>query len=240
MLELNRTHNMDCLEGMKLLEDNSIDLIVTSPPYNKKGLRKGKNTGGKRWSNCGGNINYSVYDDNIPEDKYREWQIKILNECYRILKPSGSMFYNHKVRRYNNQGYYPDFIFSSNLKFYQQIIWNRKSFADGNIGYLNPTTELIFWMTKDKPSVYKKQASIKGEIWEITPRPNKLHPAPFPEDIPENCILLTTKEGDIVLDIFSGSGTTLLSANKLHRNYIGFEIDEGYCNVSNNLINNSN
>lgn len=220
MLELNKIYNEDCLTGLKLIKDNTINTIITSPPYNKKGLRKGKNTGGKRWSNCGGNINYNIYDDNMPEEEYRQWQIDILNECYRVLKPDGSMFYNHKVRRYNNQGFYPNFVFESKFKFYQQIIWNRKNFVDGNINYLNPTTEIIFWLTKDKPKVYKKQAKFVSEIWDIVPKPNKLHPAPFPEEIPENCILLTTEENDIVLDIFSGSGTTLLSANRLHRNYI--------------------
>ena len=71
MLELNKIYNEDCLTGLKLIKDNTINTIITSPPYNKKGLRKGKNTGGKRWSNCGGNINYNIYDDNMPEEEYR-------------------------------------------------------------------------------------------------------------------------------------------------------------------------
>lgn len=234
-MELNKVYNLDCLEGLKLIEDDSVDLIVTSPPYNKKGIRMGKNTSGKRWSSCGGNINYSTYDDNMDEDEYRKWQINILNECYRVLKPNGSMFYNHKVRRYNNKGWYPDFVFESSFKFYQQIIWNRKSFVDANIKYLNPNTELIFWLTKDKPTVYKNNAIFKGEIWDIPPKPNKFHPAPFPSELPNNCILLTTKENDIVLDIFAGVGTTLNCARKLKRQYIGFEISSEYIDLYNKI-----
>ena len=78
--ELNKIYNMDCLEGMKQLPDESIDLVVTSPPYNKGGQNKSF----KNWN--GAKINYNDYDDNLDENEYQKWQINILNECYRILK----------------------------------------------------------------------------------------------------------------------------------------------------------
>ena len=235
-IKLNNIYNIDCLKGLKMIKDNSIDCIITSPPYNKVGLRKGKATQGKRWSNCGGNINYDEYDDNMEEEDYQRWQIEILNECYRVLKPSGSMFYNHKVRRYNGQAYFPDFALKSKFKFYQLVTWNRKASPDGNIRYLLPNTELIFWLVKDKPKVNKKECEFKTEVWEIPAKPNKNHPAPFPIEVPNNCIDLTTDENDIVLDIFAGSGTTLLSAKNKNRQYIGFEISKNYYNYTNELL----
>lgn len=237
ILELNKIHNIDVLSGLKEIPDNSINCIITSPPYNKVGLRNGKKTSGKMWSNCGGNINYDVFDDNMDEEYYKNWQISILNECCRILKPDGSMFYNHKVRRYNNKAYFPHFALESNFKFYQMIIWNRKSNCDSNIKYMSPTTELIFWLTKDKPKVFKNQCDFKNEIWDISPKPNKHHPASFPIEIPDNCIKLTTEPKDIVLDPFAGSGTTLISAKNLNRNYMGLEISKNYCDYIHKSLN---
>lgn len=226
----------DCLEEMKKIPDNTIDLIITSPPYNKVGIRNGNKTNGKRWNNCGGNINYLSYDDNMKEEDYEKWQIEVLNECYRILKPTGSMFYNHKNRRYNGKCFFPEWCFKSKLTFYQMITWNRKNNVDANINYLNPTTELIFWFVKDKPKVFKSNAFYKSEVWEITPKPFKGHPAPFPIEIPENCICLTTVENDMVLDPFMGSGTSGIASKRLNRNFIGIEIDKNYFDMSKKRI----
>lgn len=223
---------------MKLIDNNSVDTIITSPPYNKLGLRKGKKikTTNSLWGNCRGEILYDTYDDNLDEESYYDWQIDFLNECCRVLKPNGSVFYNHKIRRYNNIGYFPKWVFESNLKFYQMIIWNRKSFVNCRNEILNPQTELIFWLVKDKPKVYKQNAIHKGEIWDISPKPNKNHPAPFPEEIAENCILLSSKEGDIILDPFIGSGTTAKVAILNNRKYIGFDISKEYCGISEKAI----
>ena len=79
----------DCLEVMKTLPDECVDLIITSPPYN---LGKTHHTGNNIFKS------YSEYNDNMPEPLYQQWQIEILRECFRILKPSGSLFYNHKNR----------------------------------------------------------------------------------------------------------------------------------------------
>lgn len=94
-MELNKIYNIDCIEGLKQLEDNSIDLIITSPPYNKMGLNGFQK--GKKWH---GTIIYDndINSDNMNEEDYQNWQIDFLNECYRVLKKDGSMFYNHKNR----------------------------------------------------------------------------------------------------------------------------------------------
>lgn len=222
----------DCLEGMKLIPDNSVDLVVTSPPYNKNGFRGKRDTskGKGRWS--GADIMYGDYGDDLSEDEYKDWQIKILNECFRVIKPTGSIFYNHKIRRANHKASHPfEWIGKSRCTFYQQIIWNRLSSCDGNIGYLTPITELLFWLTKEKPSVYQKIKGFDCEIWNFPPETNTKHPAPFPIKLTDICLQMTTKEDDIVLDPFMGSWTTARACKDLGRNFIGFELSEEYCKI---------
>lgn len=233
MLELNKIYNIDCLEGLRKLDSNSVNVVVSSPPYNKGGLHKNSVNRNSIWKSS---IDYDTYTDDMPEEDYYKWQIDILNECHRVLKEGGSVFYNHKIRRYNNKAYFPDFILQSNLNFYQMIVWDRGCVHDMNKEYLFPTTELVFWLTKGKPQVYKDNCHFQGEVWRIQPAESKLHPATFPEELAENCILLGSKEGDLVLDPFMGSGTTAVCAKRTKRNYIGFEISEKYCDIANKKL----
>lgn len=224
----------DCLEAMSKIESDTIDVIVTSPPYNKKGLVGGKKKlGNQVWKKF--NIDYSTYDDNLTENDYSEWMIAILNEMMRIIKPTGSIFFNHKPRRHNNQVYLPtDFICKSKLSIYQLIIWNRLSSPNIRKDVLLPCTEHIYWLTKGKPKTFKENLdkSFQSEVWVINPDKGSKHPAPFPEKLVENCILLTTVENDIVLDPFLGSGTTAVVAKNTGRSFIGIELDENYLNIS--------
>lgn len=223
----------DCLELMSQIESNSIDTIVTSPPYNKKGLSGKVKPGNQVWKKF--NIDYESYDDNLSEDDYANWMIQLLNEMKRIIKPDGSIFFNHKPRRHNNQVFLPtDFISKSDLKLYQLIIWNRLSSPNIRKDVLLPCTEHIYWLTKGKPKTFKDKLdkSFQSEVWTISPDKNTKHPAPFPEKLVENCLLLTTQENDLVLDPFLGSGTTGVVSKKLNRSFIGFEIDENYLTIS--------
>ena len=86
---MNRIILGDVLEVLKTLEDNSVDMGVTSPPYNKKKNKKGVLVK---------DINYTDIEDHLPEDQYQQEQVDILNELYRVIKPGGSFFYNHKIR----------------------------------------------------------------------------------------------------------------------------------------------
>lgn len=229
--------NGDCLEKMKLMEKNSVDCVVTSPPYNKKGLLGKFKKGNQIWSKF--EINYSSYNDNLPEDEYQLWMIAVINEMHRVIKDTGSIFFNHKPRRHKNRCYLPtDFISKSNAKLYQLIIWDRKNSPNIRSDILVPCTEHIYWLCKIKPVVYRNEIDkeCKGEIWSINHKRQKDHPAPFPYDLAKNCILLTTKKNDIVLDPFMGSGTAALVCKNLSRDFIGIEIDENYCDVAKKRI----
>jgi len=216
------------------MPSDSVDLIFTSPPYNKTGYRGGK-ISDRRWV---GDIAYDLYEDNMEELKYREWQIQVLNECYRVIKPTGSILYNHKIRRSKSKASHPmEWILKSNAVFYQQITWDRGSTPDMNVNYLIPTTELIFWLVKDKPKCNRNIRDFSTEVWRIPPDSGNTHPAPFPLLLANVAILLTTSEGDVVLDPYVGSGTTALSAYKLNRKYIGIDISPTYCDQSISRIN---
>ena len=237
MLDFDKIYKMDVLEGLKLIPDNSIDSGISSPPYNKLGLLKGKKQKGGDWN---GYIEYESFDDNMEEIEYQQWQIDILNEVQRVLKPQGSFFYNHKNRRYDKSEYSPyDWVSKSNLNIYQTIIWDRKADVNNSKYFFQPVYELVYWLTKNNklaPRFFKKQLEEQQSIWRISPKVNIPHPAPFPEELVEHCILATTQPGDIVLDPFMGIGTTALVAKRLGRKYIGFDISQEYIDIANENI----
>lgn len=229
----------DCLKVMSEMDSDSVNVIVTSPPYNKKGLVGGKKGSTNQiWKKF--NIDYSQYDDNLSEEDYSNWMVEVLNEMCRILKPDGSIFFNHKPRRHNNKVYLPtDFISKCDLSIYQLIIWNRLSSPNIRKDVLLPCTEHIYWLTKGKPKTFKQNLdkNYHSEVWVINPDKGTNHPAPFPEKLVENCILLTSEEGDLIVDPFLGSGTTALVSKKLNRSFIGIEMDEKYVDICRERLN---
>ena len=220
----------DALEELGKLPDNTINTVITSPPYNKKGIQNGKTQNSNQiWQKH--NIDYNEYHDNMPEKMYQDWIIEVINELHRVIIPDGSIFFNHKPRRHNNQARLPtEFIHKTNANIYQLIIWNRKNSPNIRKDHLLPNTEHIYWLSKNKPKTFRGNIDPKylGEIWDISPQRQTTHPAPFPPQLVENCILLTTQPDDIVLDPFNGIGTTTSMARKLGRRYIGYDLDAEY------------
>ena len=226
--------NQDCLEGLKSIEDNSVDCVVTSPPYNK-GTQKQK-TGNQIWK--GFKIDYDEYQDDKTEKEYVEWMLSILEELHRVIKPNGSVFFNHKVVLRDCLGHFPQWILNSGLNLYQMIIWNRMCSSNIRLETLYPTYELIFWLVKGKPKVFKNQAKHKNDIWDILPDRDNRHPAPFPYELAENCIALVCEKGShsLVVDPFVGSGTTALAAKNNGHDFIGFEISPEYVKMANDRL----
>lgn len=233
--------NGDCLDELKKIESNSISCIVTSPPYNKKGLIGKVTPGNQVWKKF--NIDYNSYGDDLPEEEYKGWMVDILNEMMRIIKDDGSIFFNHKPRRHRNKVYLPtDFISQSKLNIYQLIIWNRLSSPNIRKDLLLPCTEHVYWLTKGKPKVFKDNvdSQFHSEVWNLNPDRGNSHPAPFPEKLVETCLLLTTEENDLCLDPFLGSGTSAIVSLKNNREFIGIEIDQNYIEMTNERLNDYN
>jgi len=222
----------DAIELMRGIDDNSIDCIVTSPPYNigpKKGrTRVGPN--GEKVTALWRGIH--DYEDTMPEEDYQEWQSWVLCEFERIIKPEGSIFYNHKVRQRNRKIIHPMEWFPRVLTLRQEIIWDRHDTHNHDKGYFYPVDERIYWLTKSRDVKFHNEGY--STVWSI-PRAesSNRHNAPFPPEIPRRCIEVSTDKGDVVLDPFMGSGTTIWSARAMGRRYIGFDINQYYVDYVN-------
>ena len=224
MIELNKIHNSPWQEGFKQIEDSSVDLIVTSPPYN---MGKKLHTGSNYMDT------YNTYDDNLPEDEYQQGQIEFLNECLRILKPTGSMFYNHKPRIRNGVTIHPlKWVLQSKFILKQEIIWRTGSQNFDKIRFY-PFTERVYWLSKNHKTKLYNAVNL-GDVWEFkNSKRDKLHKATFPIEMPET-IIRCFGNAEIILDPYMGIGTTAKAVKKLNledgknRKYIGFEIDKLY------------
>jgi site-specific DNA-methyltransferase (adenine-specific) len=239
---------MDNIKGMRqLIPDNSIDLTVTSPPYDN--LR-----------------DYEQYDFNFKD---------LAKELYRITKDGGVVVW--VVNDATIDGSETGTSFKQALYFkeigfnlHDTMIWNKGSFSA--VGSLTsryaPVFEYMFIFSKGKPKTFNpikdrknksygrkitgtnvtsnresRKVSNFGEkikeygqrfnVWKQPPEMNRNinHPAPFPEDLIKDHIKSWSNEGDVVLDPFMGSGTTAKMAKKLSRKYIGFEISSKYCEI---------
>jgi len=234
IVEINRIYNMPCEEGLKLLADESVDLVVTSPPYNKGLYDKHTPHYTDVWKQR--NIKYEDFSDNLPRNIYVRQQIDMLKECIRILKPQGSIFYNHKSIINNHKIIFPDYVFQFNIR--QIIIWDRGSTPQLSPIRFLPTTEYLFWITKaNTQPKFQRIGKYDKEVWPITPKPYGGHPAPFPYELAEQCIISTTDKNDIVCDPYSGSGTTCLVAKEKGRQFIGFENNKNYYKISVDRLN---
>lgn len=261
--------NGDCFKLIKQQPDNSVDLVVTSPPYSDI-------------------VNYGKSVSTKKPNDYVDWLLPLFKEIYRVLKPSGSFILNinDKCEGGYRSTYIYDLISRNNketdLKLYDTYIWHKKNgIPNGGVKRFRNTTEFIFHFCKDKSKIkfymnrvlqepaesYKKQLSSKevrsgkmktnehGQqaqdfVTRVMPdlvRPDNVfrfataagskdnyikHPAPFNKELPSYFIDLLTDEGDVVLDPFSGISTTGLSCLELNRFYIGYELNETYCNFS--------
>ena len=233
--------NGDCFEALKNIPNNSIDVVITSPPYNKAGyegfIRKRNDK--DSWKQRNVDYGNDPLNDFMVESDYQAQQIILLNTLRDKLTHDGSIFYNHKVRVAKHKASHPmEWIIKSDCVFRQQLVWDRSnSPAVAPIRYL-PTTELIFWLTKDavQPNFNRStELEFKGEVWRFMAENNPNHPAPFPTDLPMN--ILKNIKGDItVLDPYMGSGTVGLVCKQLGLKFIGIEKDPNYFEIAKNRI----
>lgn len=231
---LNKIICGDAITEMKKMPDESIDLIITSPPYNLKnstgnGMKDGR---GGKWGNAALINGYATYDDNMPYDKYIQWQRNCLSEMMRLIPEDGAIFYNHKWRVQNGLIQDRREIIEG-FPVRQIIIWKRKGGINFNAGYFLPTYEVIYLIAKPKFKLAPK-ANAYGDVWEFTQEQKNGHPAPFPVPLIERIISSTTAK--VVLDPFMGSGTTAVAAKNLQRQFIGIEISQEYCDLANRRL----
>jgi modification methylase len=231
---LNKIICGDCIDVMQQIPDSSINLVVTSPPYNLKnstgnGMKNGR---GGKWAGAALQKGYTHHDDNMPHDEYVKWQRNCLEQMMRILTDDGAIFYNHKWRVQDGLLQDRQDIVSG-FPVRQIIIWRRKGGINFNPGYFLPTYEVIYLIAKKNFKLAPK-ANALGDVWEFTQEMNNSHPAPFPIALVDRIISSTTSE--IVLDPFMGSGTTAIVAKALQRQYVGIELSPEYCQLAENRL----
>jgi DNA modification methylase len=225
---------------MDELPDNSVHLMITSPPYNVT----------------------KEYDEDLSLEEYLQFLKRVWKETYRVLVPGGRACIN--IANLGRKPYIPlhGYIIEDMLDIGYlmrgEIIWNKASSASPSTAWgswlsaANPVLrdihEYILIFSKDTFSRARKnkEATIeKNEFLEWTKSvwtfpaisAQKVgHPAPFPEELPSRLIKLYTFKDDVVLDPFLGSGTTCLAALNNDRNYIGYDINEDYIKMANSKI----
>lgn len=245
-LELNRIYAMDCVDGMLLLPENSIDLTVTSPPYNL-------------------GIDYVVYKDNLPISEYRNFIVSVFSEIYRITKKGGRVCINVPpdigTLKENDKialdHLYHGILEEVGFKYRTKIVWHKNqitsrtawgSFQSPSNPNLLPPFEYVLVYYKDSPKKEGDKSNIDIEkdefirlinaLWEIKPESAKKigHPAPYPVELVKNLIKIFSYKYDTIIDPFMGSGTTAVAAISANRNFIGFELNNDYIEIANKRI----
>ena len=237
--------NGDCLEILPTIPDKSVKCIITSPPY---------------WKGFA----YEAYFNSYAQ--YLEWCEKWLRECKRILTDDGAFYLDVindsevTIRAFELMD-----IATRKLmyKLHDTIIWYRYNQQPANTErQLTNQCEYVFMLRQtsagiklNKEAAYNRNPSMfktknVGNVWELPFNSGKQcnkgfgrketkakwgHSG-FPIELPETCILLSTDEGDTVLDLFMGSGTTGLACKHLHRNFIGIDMDTDACNIAKERI----
>ena len=240
----NHIHHGDCLELFKTIPDNSVDMAFADPPFN---LKK----------------KYTSYKDSLEFKKYITWCEQWISEMVRVTKPTGSIFL-HNIPKWLT--YYATHLnkiahFKHWISWDAPTAPMGKSLQPNHYGILFYTKkekgakiyELRYphkrerkrgFLAKDyggKKYLIHPFGPLVSDVWTDIHRVkhnNKrdTHPCQLPVHLLDRLILMTTDENDIVLDPFSGTGTTAISAKRLGRKYIGFELDKEYLEISNEKL----
>ena len=256
-MELNKLYTMDCLDGLRQLEDNSIDLTVTSPPYDT--VRNYVNGDFLKIGDCkaiaqelyrvtkeGGTVVWVVADGVKDGDESGTsfFQALLFKEIGFKLKDT--MIY------IKNGGINAGSLDTYQQKFEYMFVFTKGKQKTHNLIKDRPNKYVEDRITKkrQKDGTYKEQHfkaseyGVRYNYWIYDTGSGKStkdkiafeHPAIFPEKLAEDHIISWSNEGDVILDIFSGSGTTCKMAKKNNRQYIGFDLNERYCEIAEQRI----
>ncbi len=227
----------DCREILPSLSD--VACVFTSPPYNQLGSRIPENASGI-WGKSNGGAGFvravsGGYADDMDESEYQAWQNELFGMIAGACREGASLFYNHKCRWRGGVLLHPVLWFHPvGWDLRADLIWDRRRSMTFNARMWAPSEERVLWFVKPgAPWVWNQP---KGEdlfsVWRVNITQNKPHPCSYPDALPRRGITATTNPGDVVLDPFMGSGTTLVAARDEGRRAIGIEIEERYCEIA--------
>lgn len=221
MLEYNKIYNMDCIEGIKLLEDNSIDLVVIDPPY-KLDLNRVKNT-----------TTFNSYANELLGLK-DGFDLKVLDLLIQKMKKINIYIYCSKRQIQELLEY-----FTNKGCNYEVLTWHKQNPSPLTNNIYLPDTEYVIFAREKGVRLYgnyhtKHKYYISGTN-QVDKKKYK-HPTIKPMPFIENHIENSSRPGEVVLDCFAGSGTTLVGAINKGRRFIGFEINEEYYKIAEKRI----
>ena len=175
-----------------------------------------------------------AYADNLPERDYQEQQRRLLSLWADVLREGGSVFYNHKNRYRDKRVVTPLEWLPGPFTFRQEIIWRRPGSVTQNARMFLPCDERIYWLYKGDDFLFNDETEVKtwSSVWDISPVANLTHPVAFPSEIPMRCIRASSMPDDLVLDPFSGSGTTIIASETTGRRCVAIEISPVYVDVA--------
>jgi len=221
-LELNKIYNMDCLEGMKIISDEKVDMIITDPPYNI-------------------GFKYNEYQDTKSDEDYIDMLSNFRNMPLAIIQyPEETMRFI--VPALGVPCEVCAWCYNSNISRQFRLInfYNCKvDFNKVKQGYKNPNDKRIRNLIENGSEGTRMYDWFSDIQMVKNVSKGKLnHPCPVPVKLMERIILLATDENDTILDPFMGSGTTAIACMNTNRNYIGFEISKEYCDIAEKRIKN--
>ena len=255
-MEINQIFNMDCIRGMKEMEENSVDLIIADPPYNLSKSKKLAYDSEDKLSGMGGQWNITDEKwDNLSFSDYMDFTRNWLSEAKRILKPTGSMWI---FGTYHNIGIVNVVCQELKIEIINEVVWfKRNAFPNLSGRCLTASHETLLWChsgdSKHRKYFFDYEYSKTGDfsydglktegkqmrtVWDIpnNKKPEELqygkHPTQKPLRILDRMIRLSSKEGNIMLTPFAGAGSECVAAKMAGRNYIGFELEEEYCTIA--------
>jgi site-specific DNA-methyltransferase (adenine-specific) len=240
---LDSIFNESCIDTMKRIPDNFVDVVITSPPYNMNlRIRKGEYCSRQIVKEI--STKYEVFSDNLPIDEYNKFHTDVLRELLRI---SNLVFYNIQIVTGSKRSIFKMIgEFSDKLK--EIIVWDKGHGQPAmQEQVLNRRTELILVFENDYPiSRQFRTANFKRgtleDIWEIKRERKKgvdNHGATFPEELIKVILDNFTNENDIVYDPFLGTGTTAVVSKKLNRRFIGSELSKEYYKICQSQLKNA-
>lgn len=232
-MEVNKIYTGDCLEVLKGVESGSVDLVFTSPPYNMRTrIRNGKYTTREKSEHF--SKKYKHFGDDLPIDEFYSFHKQALSELVRVSK---LVVYNIGIVTGSKEAFFKIIgDFPESIK--DIIVWDKGHGQPAMHGkVMNSCYELLLILERGAGRAIKGSYFNRGEFDNIIRigRPKKTyasHSAIFPLELACKVITNFSKEGDLVLDPFLGSGTTAVACKELNRNYIGIELNPEYVKIA--------
>lgn len=230
--------NVDCIQGMKSLGDNSIDLILTDPPYNLGLFMSNRQTNLKKMRE---NSFYAAGWDNLSYDDWLKQMDSFFLESHRILKKGGAMIIFMSILKIESL-----VKLSEKYKFYYKTtgVWHKTNPMPRNMNlhFVNSNECWIYLINDKRTGVFN---NVKMELdfieTSVTPKSEKRygnHPTQKPIAVMEYFVNLLSNKDETVLDPFMGSGSTAVACKRLKRNFIGFDLSKEYCQLAKDRVQN--